>query len=107
MDARQVISPRSAFSLEIFSLGHYAKGHGENYVCINTFQQDNEKINALVSESDEFNMTSQDNVDLFPTFSISEEVNNFDSGDMDKVSDEHLEQQLSDSSETIQGNEGE
>ena len=38
LDARQVISPRSAFSLETFSLGHYAEGHGEHYVCINTFQ---------------------------------------------------------------------
>ena len=42
------------------------------------------QINASESESDEFNMTSQANVDLFPTFSISE--------------------QLSDSSETMQGN---
>ena len=35
------------------------------------------QINASVSESDEFNMTSQANVDLFPTFSISEKSEQF------------------------------
>ena len=46
----------------------------------------------------------KDNVDLFPTFSRSEQVPNFDSGNLDKVSDEHLKQQLSDHIVTIQGN---